>query len=238
MAFYQNESMIQEERSLQGGVDLLLGNLFFFFFGLLLPFDTWTRDYGTLWWRILIVVILILLFRRLPAVLLFYKLTPGINNIYDSILVGFLGPMGVAAVFYAIVAYNEDERNRMTFDIILMVVFSSIIFHGITAVPLIILTRNRFYWKDKEQLEYVRKVEQRKEEEKAMESLKDEMRKRRKDNREENPKDDNEDIELKRMNHNDNENLSYRHNEFSGVGAASIIDKQRQQQQEKEVKEI
>lgn len=51
--------------------------------------------------RLLGLGVLVLLFRRIPALLLTYKTMPGvIKNWKEAVFMGYFGPIGVGAVYY------------------------------------------------------------------------------------------------------------------------------------------
>eukprot|EP00742_Colponemidia_sp_Colp-10_P010363 GILJ01011375.1.p1 GENE.GILJ01011375.1~~GILJ01011375.1.p1 ORF type:complete len:506 (+),score=38.47 GILJ01011375.1:67-1584(+) len=137
--FSGNETMAEfiHDEKLQEFIDttdLIVSNVFFLYFGTIIPWDAWNALSG---WKLFLVCLSILLLRRLPPVLLLYRVIPAIKNVWEAIFVGWFGPMGVAALFYAVVILHELD-DRTAFDVVSVVVFSSIIAHGITTVPLTI----------------------------------------------------------------------------------------------------
>lgn len=81
--------------------------------------------------------LLVLLLRRLPAMLAMYSFIPAISSFREAVFVGHFGPMGVSALFYAALALRElpAERERLREVIVPVVLFlalSSTIVHGMT----------------------------------------------------------------------------------------------------------
>lgn len=65
-------------------------------------------------WRLILLGILILLFRRIPMVLLFRRHLKEIEDWPQAFFVGFFGPIGVSAVFYLYVSI--DFLNQIVID--------------------------------------------------------------------------------------------------------------------------
>ncbi|KAI7830088.1 Sodium/hydrogen exchanger family-domain-containing protein, partial [Kickxella alabastrina] len=66
-------------------------------------------------WRISIAVVLIIILRRLPAIVALYRLVPAINNWKEALFAGWFGPIGVSAIFYAtetIKQINEHDDSN------------------------------------------------------------------------------------------------------------------------------
>ena len=91
-------------------------------------------------WRLAVLTILILLFRRLPAMLACYKFMPDIKTLREASFSGWFGPMGVGAVFIMTLAKHsmppgEEEKDTSQVDhlresigpIVYFLVLSSII---------------------------------------------------------------------------------------------------------------
>lgn len=75
----------------------------FVLFGMLVPWEAWW-DLG---WRGVLIVVLILLVRRLPAMLLFAGRMPILQHRRDAWFLGWFGPIGVPALYYASIARHE-----------------------------------------------------------------------------------------------------------------------------------
>ncbi|MCC6145903.1 MAG: cation:proton antiporter, partial [Candidatus Hydrogenedentes bacterium] len=100
----------------------------FVFFGSALPWERWW-DLG---WRGLALAAAILLLRRIPPLLLLYRGVRPIYNRYDALFVGWFGPIGVAALFYATLALRE-AHVEMAWVVGSLVICASVLVHGVTA---------------------------------------------------------------------------------------------------------
>jgi NhaP-type Na+/H+ or K+/H+ antiporter len=99
-------------------VDLVLNSAMFVYFGSIIPWD----DFHLSWpdsptqvlitpWRLVALLVLILLFRRIPAVLALKPFTRDIRTWPEAIFCGHFGPMGVGALFLAIEARAQLETD-------------------------------------------------------------------------------------------------------------------------------
>lgn len=104
----------------------------FIFFGLSLPWRDWLELEWTAW----LFVPAILLLRRLPVWLLLGRLLPSLRDGREAGFNGWFGPIGVAALFYAAEATHMTGLDRI-WTIGSLIVFASILTHGISATPLI-----------------------------------------------------------------------------------------------------
>ncbi len=102
----------------------------FIFFGMILPWQKW-EELGL---PGIILLAAILLLRRLPAVLVFFPLIKNIKSYKDALFAGWFGPVGVAALYYSIFTFR-NIKNENIWVIASLVIFSSIIVHGITDSP-------------------------------------------------------------------------------------------------------
>ncbi|MGG6240028.1 cation:proton antiporter [Nodosilinea sp. AN01ver1] len=120
-----------EEENVQEVIDRFFTLYIFVLLGLSLPWQSWLA----LGWQGVGLAIAILAFRRLPAVLLVRPLLGQLQPLQDALFVGWFGPLGAAAVFYAFVALKETGLEQ-AWTVGSLVVCLSILVHGITAVPL------------------------------------------------------------------------------------------------------
>lgn len=128
-AISDNED-IQEEK-VQEAMERITLIPVFFIFGLLIPWEEWQG----LGWDAVWIVLLILFFRRIPALLVLKPFLPQFKRrFFDSMLIGWFGPIGVAALYYAIMA-EEKTLVEEVWIITSLVVFSSTIIHGVTSLP-------------------------------------------------------------------------------------------------------
>ncbi|ORY22016.1 Sodium/hydrogen exchanger family-domain-containing protein [Naematelia encephala] len=135
-------------------IDLLFNCAAFIYIGAILPFDQFNdASLGLNWWRLFVLAILILLVRRLPAMLLLYKFIPDIKTFREAAFTGWFGPMGVGAIFIITLARtelptddpdaNQDQITLLRATMIPVVSFlvlSSVISHGLS-IPFFSLSR-------------------------------------------------------------------------------------------------
>lgn len=118
----------------QGSIQDVLTRFFdlpvFVFLGLALPWQAWLE----LGWPVLLLAVLVLLLRRLPAVFALSRFVAPLRGWPDALFVGWFGPIGIAAVFYARLALRETG-NETVWAVASLVVVVSLIAHGTSATP-------------------------------------------------------------------------------------------------------
>lgn len=123
-----------EDRSaadnVQEAVNLFFTLPVFALFGLMAPWEKW----AALGWDGVLLAVLILLLRRLPVVLALRRWLPPVREPAISWIMGWFGPIGVSALFYGAMA-TERTGSQTPWVVASLVVFASIIAHGLTAAP-------------------------------------------------------------------------------------------------------
>jgi sodium/hydrogen antiporter len=102
----------------------------FMLIGLVVPWEGW-RELG---WSGAAFVAALLLFRRLPAVWIVHRFVPALAERRDVLFAGWFGPIGVAALFYAVTAARHAGDERL-FAAATLAICASIVAHGVTAWP-------------------------------------------------------------------------------------------------------
>lgn len=120
-----------EEDNVQEAVNMFFTMPVFVLFGLIAPWAEWLA----LGWPGAVLVALILLVRRLPVILLLRPFLPPVREWRIALMMGWFGPIGVSALFYAALA-SRHTGNHEIWVVSSLVVCSSIMVHGITAAPL------------------------------------------------------------------------------------------------------
>ncbi|KAF2397142.1 hypothetical protein EJ06DRAFT_482205 [Trichodelitschia bisporula] len=139
-----------EDDTLQPTIDMLLNVTIFIWFGAVCPWRMFAHNNVIPIYRLVPLGILVLLFRRLPVVVLMRKQIHQIEGWSQTFFVGFFGPIGVSAIFYLYVTLewlrleiNVDGEERedakmlaevMTVVIWFLVICSSVV-HGLS-IPL------------------------------------------------------------------------------------------------------
>ena len=101
-----------EESHVSDVIDLLLNLAFFVYFGSIVPWQDFNNhEIGLIPWRLVVIAIFVIFFRRIPAMLLFKPLIPDIKTWREALFAGHFGPIGVGAIFAAILARAELEGH-------------------------------------------------------------------------------------------------------------------------------
>ncbi|EPS36080.1 hypothetical protein H072_10437 [Dactylellina haptotyla CBS 200.50] len=142
-----------EESHVSNVIDLLLNLAYFVYFGAIIPWDLYNRpEWGLEPWRLVCISILVIFFRRIPVMVALRPFIPDIKTFRESLFAGHFGPIGVGAIFVAILARSElatgnaatplavlpepdsDFHNLLLIEVIwpitTFLVISSIIVHG------------------------------------------------------------------------------------------------------------
>ena len=141
------------ENHLNNVLDLLLNSTFFVFFGTTIPWETYTSRFVTpevTPGRLVLLLICILLFRRIPIVFACQRFIKDIKTTKEALFTGHFGPMGVAALFLALEARAQLEhsstvpdptpdpgseyisRIELIWPVVTFVVFGSTLLHGLS----------------------------------------------------------------------------------------------------------
>lgn len=134
-------------------VDVLLNFGGFMYIGAIMPWSEFNDPEGTglTYGRLIGLGFLVLLFRRIPAILLSYKLMPGVCKDWkEALFMGYFGPIGAGAVFYTehsrhlfpkLGQGDEEETNlaKAIGPVVYFLVLFSIVFHGLSIPALNII---------------------------------------------------------------------------------------------------
>jgi sodium/hydrogen antiporter len=100
--------------SLQPTIDMLLNLSIFIWYGAVCPWVSFRVNDVIPLYRLIFLGILILLFRRIPSILIMHKRVWQIEHFRQALFVGFFGPIGVSAIFYLYVSI--DFLDQITVD--------------------------------------------------------------------------------------------------------------------------
>lgn len=104
-----------EESHVSNVIDLLLNMSFFVYFGAIIPWDLYNSpSLGISPWKLSIIAILLILFRRIPILMALKPLIPDIRTWREALFCGHFGPIGVGAIFMSILARAELEHGEPT----------------------------------------------------------------------------------------------------------------------------
>lgn len=122
---------IQEEKT-----EEMLERLFtipiFLLIGIVMPWQA-IGEWG---WLAVAIAVLILLLRRLPGIFILSPLLKTLKKKRDIWFVGWFGPIGVAALYYATIAHSR-LHEPILWSLPLLIIFASTIIHGLTSGPLV-----------------------------------------------------------------------------------------------------
>lgn len=115
---FSNDGWFQEkteESHVSNVIDLLINLAFFVYFGTIIPWEQYNSAVlGISPWRLVVVGILVILFRRIPVMLALKPIIPDIKTWREALFAGHFGPIGVGAIFVAILARAELETESTT----------------------------------------------------------------------------------------------------------------------------
>ena len=104
-----------EESHVSNVIDLLLNLAFFVYFGSIIPWDQFNNPaIGLTPWRLVVIAIFVLLFRRIPIMLALKPFIPDVKTWREALFAGHFGPIGVGAIFAAMLARAELETDGTT----------------------------------------------------------------------------------------------------------------------------
>ena len=112
-------------------VDRFFSLPMFALIGTVLPWAAWAE----LGWRGPALALAVLALRRLPVVLAVHRWVAPLKSRGDALFVGWFGPIGIAATFYAALALRETGIDAV-FEVSLLLVVASVVVQGLTATPL------------------------------------------------------------------------------------------------------
>ncbi len=122
---------LQRQEHVQAAVGRYFDLPIFVLLGSVLPWAAW----GRLGWAVVVAPALVLLVRRIPALLLIARgLKPSLRSTREALFVGWFGPIGISALFYTVLSLQSVHDQRI-WAIGTLIIFSSIVVHGVTATP-------------------------------------------------------------------------------------------------------
>lgn len=104
-----------EESHVSNVIDLLINLAYFVYLGTIIPWAQFNDpEIGTAPWRLVVIAFCVLFFRRIPIMLALKPLIPDIKTWREACFAGHFGPIGVGAIFIAILARAELETGSTT----------------------------------------------------------------------------------------------------------------------------
>jgi NhaP-type Na+/H+ or K+/H+ antiporter len=121
----------EREQRVQEAVTRFFVLPIFVLLGLSIPWRGWIG----LGWAGIVLAVAVILLRRPPAVLAVSPLIGAAKRREDALFLGWFGPVGVAALYYATLSVREAGVG-VAWTVGSLVICASIIAHGLTAAPL------------------------------------------------------------------------------------------------------
>ena len=104
-----------EESHVSNVIDLLLNLAYFVYLGSIIPWQQYNApQLGLTPWRLVVIALFVIFFRRIPIMLALKPLIPDIKTWREALFAGHFGPIGVGAIFAAILARAELETDTTT----------------------------------------------------------------------------------------------------------------------------
>lgn len=140
-----------DESHVSNVIDLLLNLAYFVYFGTIIPWEQYNNtDLGLTAWKLVVIALFVIFFRRIPIMMALKPLIPDIKTWREALFAGHFGPIGVGAIFVAMLARGELEHENpvplgevptdptlphytlftLVWPIVTFMVISSIIVHG------------------------------------------------------------------------------------------------------------
>jgi sodium/hydrogen antiporter len=122
----------ESQEEIQEAISRFFDLPIFVLLGMALPWEGWL-DLG---WRGMLVVVAVLLLRRLPTVLALRPLLgPLRRQAKDVLFLGWFGPIGAAALYYAAFSFRETGIEE-AWVLGSLIICASVLVHGVSATPL------------------------------------------------------------------------------------------------------
>lgn len=102
-----------EESHVSNVIDLLINLAYFVFLGTIVPWEQYNSGVeGLEVWRLVVIALLVIFFRRIPIMLALKPLIPDVRTWREALFAGHFGPIGVGAIFVALLARAELEHEE------------------------------------------------------------------------------------------------------------------------------
>lgn len=151
---YLHETLARHDE-VNSSIDVLLNFGGFMYIGTIMPWSEFNSDItGITPGRLVGLGFLVLLFRRIPAIMVMYKAMPNtVKSWKEALFMGYFGPIGIGAVFYtehsvhlfpeldAVETLEEQNLLRAMRPVVYFLVLFSIVVHGLSIPALELIYR-------------------------------------------------------------------------------------------------
>ena len=101
-----------EEAHVSNVIDLLLNLAYFVYLGSVIPWAEFNNPLiGLTPWRLVVISLLVIFFRRIPIMMALKPIIPDVKTWREALFAGHFGPIGVGAIFAALLARAELETD-------------------------------------------------------------------------------------------------------------------------------
>lgn len=147
---------LERHDEVNGSIDILLNFGGFMYIGAIMPWQEFHQPdvTGITIGRLLALGLLVLLLRRIPAMMVMYKLMPNtVKSWQEALFMGYFGPIGIGAVFYVEHAFHlfpkvdvaetheEEDLLLAMRPVVYFLVLFSIVVHGLSIPALELIYR-------------------------------------------------------------------------------------------------
>lgn len=153
---YLNETLARDDE-INSSIDAILNIGGFMYIGTVLPWSDFSSEVtGITYGRLIVLGILLLLLRRIPAILAVYKAMPNtIKSWQEALFMGYFGPIGIGAIFYVeharhlfpyldkVETYEEEDLLRAMVPTVYFLVLFSMVVQGLSIPALDLIYRWR-----------------------------------------------------------------------------------------------
>ncbi|KAF0272682.1 hypothetical protein FOG51_02406 [Hanseniaspora uvarum] len=106
-----------KETGLSSVIDLILNYGYFIIFGAIIPWKNFNSHYlGLDVWRLILLAFVMIFLKRIPGVLLLWKLIPDLKNFREAVFTSVWGTTGVGAIYASILARMSLEEYTNKHD--------------------------------------------------------------------------------------------------------------------------
>ena len=104
-----------EESHVSNVIDLLLNLAYFVYLGSIIPWGQYNApEIGLVPWKLVVIALFVIFFRRIPIMMALKPFIPDIKTWREALFAGHFGPIGVGAIFAAILLRAELEGDNTT----------------------------------------------------------------------------------------------------------------------------
>lgn len=129
-----------------GFLDALLNSAYFIYFGAIVPWEKFDNSYISVW-RLIVIMICVTFGRRIPIIIMLKSLVAELRTWKDVFMAGHFGPIGVAAIYMSLMAWElldaspthiSEYLKEVLWPVTAFLVLTSVFIHGSSATVLVL----------------------------------------------------------------------------------------------------